>query len=746
VQQLKPKHVHQHLLLVARKSKGNMETVPKSDLSYSHRFFVFVFGILLSFVLVSFVPATASAETLEADMQQLSTDLESNSELSDFSGFSAEHQLGDERALGSVEWLEEMFTGTEMTSSDLDHGSGGPDFAKVEDFLKSLESTYDTLPADGSVDGALGGEAADLAAAGGIVAAGATSALAVIPIGADLTYEDITSGTNIVSRALFSGTEDHAQLERNGPVGAEGMRWQYFPPCTGHYNEIECVFDSPAAEVYKKDTHSSEYGATQTGNEPRSGQYVLEPEISGTWYDGAYGCLDSSVGPFGGELKPWPEWDVEASKGNPCNESGEGFIAGWPQNLSKVATFVYFGIASASGPESRIYGEGSYYYRENGKKSVSQGVVIGERSPSRMHEALPHKITKSEAETLERKGRVSYNGEAHGLNKEELGSAVKKMAEHEKQGGQRRLEQGVCHVVECELEASPETESSAVEPAVPAKEAETPPAIPGLAQVPACIGVASTGSECKALVEHVGFTEVSIEVLSEAHADLSRGANEVVRLEPGEGSYVETSHHILVLVNPSTLPREIPAPAKADELASEYQSELESDGFTHVSVSSLPEVDIDPHVGPDDVAYTSPAEGTVQPLSDLVDIESNPDTAPSPSESGGIPAPTLPGIHVPNFTVLCTRFPFGVPCWLYEEFSLWSTTAVVPKWEIPIEWKALGWRTTLIVSLEPFEGAMEIIRPVLIALSTIALVILFYSFAIGGSPGVGSSDDEGESG
>lgn len=713
---------------------------------------LFLFGSCLR-------PASAHAVTLEADMTQLGEDLEANPELDDFSGFSAEHQLEDEQALGSVEWLEELFTGTEMASGDLDHGAGGPNFSKVEEFLKGLETEYDSAAADGSIDGAIGGEVADLASAGGILTAGASSALAVIPIGALLTYEDISSGSNIVSRALFSGTEDNSKVEANGGVGAEGMRWQYFPPCPtsapysgAPYSEIECVFSSPAGETYRKDTGASEYAHGPTGNEPRSGQYLIEAKISGEWYPGLQACLQGSVGPFGGELTSWPEWDEEGVSGDPCNDATPGTkVAGWPQNLQRVATFLYFGTASDSGSRTSVFGPGDYYYRENDKQYITEASVIGERSPSRMHESIPHKISAEENSKLEDEGRVSYKGEAEGLNKERLGPGVKAMAKHMKEGGQRRMEQGVCHVVECELEAKGSEPSSPVEPEVPGKEAGDPPPEPGLEEVPSCTSPQITGTQCVELLETDGFTKVEIDVETWEHANVGQAAEAALGTDPSTGSRVETNSTITVHANPAAdeMPLVIPAPATHDELGTEYQKELESDGFTKTSISVRPEVDIDPEVGPNDVASTAPAEGTAtNPDGDTpVKIEDNPSNAPAGETAPGIGPPSLPGFDIPNFGVLCKGFPFGVPCWLANTIKSWSATAVAPEWGIDsftIQGHTIpGYH----MSLSPLEPIMEYARPAMLIFATIGVVLLFYRLAKGGSPESGGGiQDTGTSG
>jgi hypothetical protein len=374
-----------------------------------HKVLVLIVRFVLSFVVVIGLTSTfvssVSAETLQSDMETLSSDLSTNSELSDFSGFSSEHQLGDERALGSVEWLEEMFTGNEMLDGDLDHGGTGPDFSQIESFLDDLKATYGSIPEGGSTDGALGAEAADLAEAGGIITAGSTSILATVPLLGYLTYEDIEDGSNIVSRALFSSQEDHANIEAQGGTAAEEVRWQFFPSCSGFETMIECTSRANHANHEKfieTGTELENYGGDNEvpHNEPRNKQYVLEPKIDGKWYPSVEGCIrgsepgvDSS-GEFPGPGQEWPTFAT-------CYfgyDSGK-VLDGWPEHLEHVATDMTFGFAQ-------------FIEREPGALCVeieacpqTRWSIVSSRSPSRMHESLPHKISKSEAEKLESEKR-----------------------------------------------------------------------------------------------------------------------------------------------------------------------------------------------------------------------------------------------------------------------------------------------------------------------------------------------------
>lgn len=182
-----------------------------------------------------------------------------------------------------------------------------------------------------------------------------------------------------------------------------------------------------------------------------------------------------------------------------------------------------------------------------------------------------------------------------------------------------------------------------------------------------------------------------------------------------------------------------------DELYTQYKTKLETVGFTHIEENILPDTNIDTSVGPNDVASVAPASGTAASPSTTVRVDVNPENAPNPGgEGGGIFTPPVPpGIDTLNFGVLCEKFPFGVPCWLVEEFDRWSTTAIVPKWTIPIEVPLVGYKTELKIDLTFMEPAMEIVRPILALMATIGLVMMFFHFAMGGTgaaPG-GDSDE-----
>jgi hypothetical protein len=191
-------------------------------------------------------------------------------------------------------------------------------------------------------------------------------------------------------------------------------------------------------------------------------------------------------------------------------------------------------------------------------------------------------------------------------------------------------------------------------------------------------------------------------------------------------------------------------PVEHDELTTHYQDRLESEGLTDVKVRIRTEADTDPEVGPNEVASVSPASGTDVDPGTEVDVEGNPEDAPVPGEGGGgVPPPTLPGIHTPKFGALCKNFPFGIPCWLIGVVGEWSKTSSTPNlgWnDIPV---TLGGISTTIpaahFSLAPLEPVMEIVRPAMVIFASIGLVLFFYKVSTGGAPSSGSHG-EGDAG
>jgi hypothetical protein len=198
---------------------------------------------------------------------------------------------------------------------------------------------------------------------------------------------------------------------------------------------------------------------------------------------------------------------------------------------------------------------------------------------------------------------------------------------------------------------------------------------------------------------------------------------------------------------PGPLWPELPGPEKS-EVGTHYKERLEREGFTEVEIFTLPETEVDPRVGPGEVSRVEPKPGSKYDPKTKIDVVVDPETAPPGAglpkfpglKIGGVDEPEL---HLPHIELLCKKFPFGVPCWLFEELEKWTATGSAPTVGISgfeIHGKAIPGASGDFASLEP---VMEKVRACELILGTIGLVLLFYRFATGGSPSGGSSSDSG---
>ena len=386
--------------------------------------------------------------------------------------------------------------------------SSGPEteFGDVQEY--DIEQYIDDLPEGGSAEDAIGGQIADLDFAFGWVAAPA-----LIPLQGVLLYEDITSGSNDITRGLLSSLGDYETVASEGVIGAEAMRWQHFPECDaeGAEGEISCVFkrkppDSlPTGESLEAEGvlpyNRGEYSEVPK-NEPRTGeQYFIEAKVEGHWYASVEGCLEGVNPAFSGELDPWPDW-LQADGTGLCHE---GQVAGWPQNLKHVATYIYAGEPRyCLGPD-----DGYYCYEHEEPQLQTRFAVVGERSLSRMHMGKLKHSTKAEVEKLEDEGRISSTQSFAPLTtRSELESALPRVIKEMKQSAGRTLEKGVEHATEGGLQDSPSEEPSRFHESESGKAAGDAPAEPGVGEIPNCFVVEETGVTCVASIEAEGFARI----------------------------------------------------------------------------------------------------------------------------------------------------------------------------------------------------------------------------------------------
>lgn len=692
--------------------------------------------------------------TLEHDMDELAKALESKPNLEGFNGLGVEFDNEAEKAIASVENLEKMYDGSSYLESKpypgLKEVVGSE--SQISDLREADEAAYKSLPSGGSVEEAVGAESLDAAESAGLVTSAAAGvAIGLIPLGAKLAYEDITTGTNFVSQAVFSSTEDNKKIEEEGGVGAEGMRWVryptlpsgdtvgnriaelYFAKCYPITHVNSCA---EAAEAEDHVVNGRVSSVRTSGSGPYATgkpDYYLEPEAYENWYlDGSQGCYAPLSNPSGlvgtGSKEKW-NWE-------PCAEGDVEGIAGYPTALRHVATETIISEETAS--EGFLCSAPPF---EHGCPSGGQEYwsTLGVRAPSRMHVGIPRADTKAHMEELESEGHYVKHDEGHVPDSSTSPTVIKKLAAKLKEHGQRRQEEFECHYMTCELEHVEPQPETGQEPALPEKRSEIPPPVPGLIEIPSCTLVTMSGTECVSLLKTDGFTSVELDTVTWEHADVSKPAHSAIDTSPGAGSVVEITTKIRVDQNPATeeMPAEVPHIHRGMETGTEYKERIESEGWTKVTVKTLTETATDPGIGPDQASYTVPSEGSSEAPSKSapITVEQNPTDAPTPSESGSFKVPKVDKIDWPSIATPCTRFPFGVPCWLVEQVEGLVATARAPSISIKI---ATSHMTIDLSHAEPF---MEVMRVVEGILTLVGVVLLFGRFASSSS---GSSDGGGD--
>lgn len=657
---------------------------------------------------------------------------------------------------------------------------------EAADLYGELRTAASGIADGGATDIALGAESLDLTSALGIITGPAT----LVPLVGWLATEDIFTGTNFLTQKFFSSEEDYKgwQSEISSTTGdqaAEKMQWvkikesaalrtaergatiasqakwtaywsssflEYEALCPSGVRYLESnVEKCSASEAKLQITGSPKVSKlspnTYGGNCFEPGvklpenyqEYIMVGEVSGELFtsdcSGSVEARSKGIAFGSAGLKNWiSQYALCASKGG--NAERTKSIAGWPVKIGPYAAIA----------DTTLYCQAGFAFVGN----IAENTIF--RSPSRMHIGLPRTKTSTEVNKLKEEG---HDLGSHTItpitNKSQLVPALKKMAEKMGEGGSRRLENWWCHYLNCETTAKSAKPETTTKEAEPAKAEGVPPAIPGTAEVPNCFLTEQSATTCKSTLESSGFTKVEIDVVTWQHAVVTKPADAVISVEPAAGSIVETTTKLIVDANPKTseMPVAIPFIQYGTETGTQYKERLEREGWTKVSVQTLTETATDPSIGPNDASYTVPSEGseTAPGKATPITVEQNPSDAPSPSEGGGITPPILPGFKIPNFGVLCKGFPFGVPCWLIKTVESWSATSKCPVWSIG-EYTVHGKKipeASINLCSYGLEPIMEKARIAMLIFSTLGLVLLFYRFAKGGSPGSGGSQDLGYS-
>lgn len=612
------------------------------------------------------------------------------------------------------------------------------EFGDIQDH--DVEQYLDDLSEGGSAEEAIEGQITGLDVAFGFVAAPA-----LIPLTGTLVYEDITSGDNGITRGLQSAVGDYDAVVSQGGVGAEAMRWQYFPECDvrSGEGEISCVFHRkppdalPTEESLKAEGFvSSDRGeySEVAKNEPHSGEfYLLEAKVEGHWYASVEGCLQGSGSSFAGELDPWPEWDVEAASGNYCNNSLA--IEGWPENLKHVATYLYAG-------EPFVYGPGSYYYRENHSRDITRYSVVGERSLSRMHMGKLKSVTKAEIEKLEGEGRIVGSQSFKPIEtKAELLEALPRVIKQMSQGADNTIQRGVEHVTQGGTAESPSEEPSRYHEAEPSKPSGESPTEPAFGEIPDCTLTETTGSACVSEMESAGFTDVELDPLTWETAVVTKPADTVISTDPSAGARVETSTKVTVESNPATedMPVYLPKPATETETGTEYQKELEEKGWTKVSLHELTEPDT--QVGPGQVASTSPSWETrlnpaASPETESVTVNVDPAGSPSPGLGGASISSPGCGLTPPTTSISLAPvtsqkfgsvFPFALLPWMAESVNGIAASPTEPHFVLHV----FGSEVESGNGFQPLEAVITLLRDTIAAFMWLGVAWFLWNRTIG---------------
>jgi hypothetical protein len=261
------------------------------------------------------------------------------------------------------------------------------------------------------------------------------------------------------------------------------------------------------------------------------------------------------------------------------------------------------------------------------------------------------------------------------------------------------------------------------------------PAGSGTVGVPNCSGLLWSG--CKRLMESWDLDPVRAP-LGFQGAYVDKPGSAVIRWSPGPGVEVGTGTVITVVTNPDPelMPLVMPElPEDPNETYQHYVELVEAAGFPSPAIVVNPTAN--PGFGPSAVTGAQPQPGSrVDPQSNpTATVNVNPADAP-PAAGGGIASPSLTPLG--EVEIPCTKFPFGVFCWIYEGLGGWSGDAACSgdtgalNLNAPFKSNPSGSTDTAIpFKLCMFDPAVQVFRPVLLLLAVFCLAWFFSSAAMG---------------
>lgn len=274
---------------------------------------------------------------------------------------------------------------------------------------------------------------------------------------------------------------------------------------------------------------------------------------------------------------------------------------------------------------------------------------------------------------------------------------------------------------------------------------------------PDCTGLSVAA--CEQQFAAAGFAGTPT-VTWEDGSPTSTPAGFVITQNPGKGAEVttESADEPLELGGAG---EELPAP-EDDELQVAYSTTLANDGFGNVTTTQLTPETLDPFLDPGAVVQVTPAPGTFWDPANLpaVNVYYNPTATPGtgptsgptnpPGQTGPTPDPfTGPtvdpnGIHFPSIPTPCNVFPFGVPCWIANQLSVFTASPVAPS--ATFHSVKFG-NQPLTIDLSNVDGAdlssvMEYVRPILVLIT----LVVFITWLANRPPPGFDTNDPGEQG
>jgi hypothetical protein len=260
---------------------------------------------------------------------------------------------------------------------------------------------------------------------------------------------------------------------------------------------------------------------------------------------------------------------------------------------------------------------------------------------------------------------------------------------------------------------------------------ETPP---NKIDVPDCTGM--TIQQCLAALEAAGFQGVHHTVtLNPDEAVQGLPPLTIVETDPRRRTQVDVDGDIIIRRNPrpEDFPVRVPNIVPGEDVGDAQQAIIDADLSPHITRAPAP----DPTVGPDQVTRTAvdPVPGSDVARGTSINVEVNPSDAPWPPGTGPGGGKSIDLSPLSAITP-CTKFPFGVPCWINDALGGWSVAGHAPVVDLAIPYFDKSWH----VDLSVMQPVVDIMRPLLLLASLLGLGLLFMRLT-GGFGGGGKGDE-----